>query len=52
MLPWLLLAALVILPVVLRLWADDGPRRDEDDPPDIGSGDQDPGPAGSGLSLS
>lgn len=40
MLPWLLLAALVILPVALRLFADDGPRNieQEDDPP--GSSDE------------
>ena len=41
MLLWLILAALVILPVALRLYASDDPRNDE--PPDT---DEDrPGPA-------
>lgn len=37
---WLFGAALLVLPVILRIWADDEPRRDE--PPDTGSADQDP----------
>lgn len=37
-LPWLI--ALVVLPVILRLFAEDGPRNEE--PPDAGAGDQDP----------
>jgi hypothetical protein len=40
-LSWLLpLIALTILPVILRLFAEDGPRNSE--PPDTGTGDQDP----------
>jgi hypothetical protein len=38
---WLIpLIALTILPVILRLWADDEPRRD--DPPDSGSDEEGP----------
>jgi len=37
---WLIpLIALTVLPIILRLWADDGPRRDEDDPPDSSDGE-------------
>ena len=42
MLLWLILAALLVLPVLLRFYADDSPR--QDDPPDTGE-DHDPGPA-------
>lgn len=43
-LPWLIAAAvLVVLPVLLRLYADDTPR--SDDPPDTGEDERDPGPA-------
>ena len=42
MLYWLLLAALIILPVALRLWADDGPRSLERDEPPDSSDEDDP----------
>ena len=39
---WLILAALVVLPVLLRFYADDSPRQDE--PPDTADeDDRDPG---------
>ncbi len=37
MLLWLLLAALLVLPVMLRLWAEDEPRNQEEP----GDGDED-----------
>jgi hypothetical protein len=42
MLPWLLLAALILLPVALCLFADDGPRNlERDDQDDGGDDDRD-----------
>jgi hypothetical protein len=40
MLPWLLLAALILLPVALCLFADDGPRNLERGDDDSGDDDE------------
>ncbi len=41
---WLMLAALLVLPVILRVWAEDEPRNQ--DPPEDGGGDRDGDGAG------
>ena len=42
MLYWLLAAAFLVLAVALRLLAEDGPRNDEDEPPDSADGESGP----------